>query len=99
MIKITFEVSEDYIKTTVNAVKKNVDALLEQKPDDFLRSFFGFCTCHHLEKKIQEGHTEFVVTPSALTDTGMRLYNLVLDGVCACAMEIKEGNDNKKVED
>ena len=99
MIKITFEVSEDYIKTTVTAAKKNMNALFEQKPGDILRSLFGVCACRNLEKKIQEGHTEFVVTPSALTDTGLRLYNQVLDGVCACATEIKEDNDNKKVED
>ena len=99
MIKITFEVSEDYIKTTGNAAKKNVDALLEQEPVDFLCSLFGVCACRNLEAKIQEGHTEFVVTPSALTDVGLKLYNQVLDEVCACATEIKEANDNKEVED
>ena len=44
MIKITFEVSEDYIKTTA---EKNEGALFEQKPGDFLRSLFGACACRN----------------------------------------------------
>lgn len=99
MIKITFEVSEDYIKTTGNASKKNMDSVLAQEPADFLRTVFGLCACRNLEAKMQEGHTEFVVTPSALTDVGLKLYNQVLDEVCACATEIKEDNDNKEVGD
>ena len=98
MIKITFEVDENFVKNRGN-MPENKESLLGQNPTDFLLSLFGICACRQLEKKIQEGQTEFVVTPSALTDMGQKLYDRVIDEVCACATEIREDNDNKEVED
>lgn len=98
MIKITFEVDENFVKNRGN-MPKDKESLLSQNPTDFLLSLFGMCACRLLEEKVQKGQTEFVVTPSALTDMGQKLYDRVIDEVCACATEIREDNDNKEAGD
>ena len=93
MIKITFEVSEDFIRESATPET----ATAKMKAEDSkraMKALFDMIGFKQLEKQIDEGKTEFVVTPDKLDDKSKELYNNEIGEICLLAA-LSE-TDNKK---
>lgn len=92
MIKITFELSEDFIneKADVNNFHKG---LTETSALEVLKDVMCFGA---LEKHIKSGTTEFVVTPDKLDEKSMCIYDMSIGQICALAAF---SETDKKVEE
>ena len=91
MVKFIIEVSEEEIRkrADVDGIK-NADA--SGKP--FPRMMMDFLTFCALEKKLDEGVTEFVVNHDDLTEKEQRIYDSTLCDVAAaffCCMKVEHG--------
>lgn len=84
MIKIIFEISKDLIAN--NASEETRKAKLDAaEGDKALRVLFDSIAFQHLNKKIEEGKTEFVVTPDKLDEKSMVMYDHELGDICMLA--------------
>jgi len=95
MIKIIFEVSEDFIRES--ASPETVTAKIKvENGISAMKSLFDMIGFKQLEKQIDEGKTEFVVTPDKFDDKSKEFYNNEIGEICllAAVSEI----DNKKEE-
>ena len=93
MIKITFEISEDFIREsaspeTATAKMKAADG------NHAMKALFDMIGFTLLEQQIDNGKTEFVVTPEKLDDKSKELYNNEIGGICLLATFSE--TDNKK---
>ena len=96
MIKITFEVSEDFIRESATPET----ATAKMKAEDgkhAMKALFDMIGFKQLEKQIDEGKTEFVVTPDKLDDKSKELYNNEIGEICLLAAFSE--TDNKKDEE
>lgn len=95
MIKILFEVSEDFIRESASPET----ATAKMKAEDVkhaMKALFDMIGFKQLEKQIDEGKTEFVVTPDKLDDKSKELYNNEIGEICLLAAFSE--TDNKKEE-
>ena len=95
MIKILFEVSEDFIRESASTET----ATAKMKAEDgkrAMKALFDMIGFKQLEKQIDEGKTEFVVTPDKLDDKSKDLYNNEIGEICLLA--VFSETDNKKEE-
>ena len=83
MIKITFEVSEDFIRE--NARPEAVIANTESGGKKALKALFDAISLKYLEKQVDKGKTEFVVTTDKLDDKSKELYNNEIGTICILA--------------
>lgn len=90
MIKITFEISEDFINE--KADKSN---LIERLTESSLLEVMKDAMCFNAIKNvIESGTTEFYVTPDKLDEMSMEFYNQYIGEICALAAFSE--TDNKK---
>ena len=95
MIKILFEVSEDFIRESASA--ETATAKMKAENGKYaMKALFDMIGFKQLEKQIDEGKTEFVVTTDKLDDKSKELYNNEIGEICLLAA-LSE-NDNKKEE-
>ena len=95
MIKILFEVSEDFIRESASPET----ATAKMKAEDgkrAMKALFDMIGFKQLEKQIDEGKTEFVVTHDKLDDKSKELYNNEIGEICLLAAFSE--TDNKKEE-
>ena len=84
MIKIIFEISKDLIAN--NASEETREAKMKAaEGDKALRVLFDFVAFTQLNKQIEEGKTEFVVTPDKLDEKSMNMYDRELGDICMLA--------------
>jgi len=85
MIKILFEVSEDFIRESASpeTATAKIDAGDGKHAMKALFDMLGF---KQLENQIDEGKTEFVVTPDKLDDKSKELYNNEIGEICLLAV-------------
>lgn len=84
MITITFKVSKDLIAN--NASEETLHAKMEEaKGDKALRVLFNSIAFKQLNKQIEQGKSEFVVTPDKLDDKSISMYNNELGDICMLA--------------
>lgn len=98
MIKITFEVSEDFIRENAN-VDTTISKLETTKGLNSIRVLFDTIAYKQLEEQIDNGKTEFVVSQDKLDKKSMALYNNEISTVCMLAAfsetDIKEDSSDK----
>lgn len=82
MIKITFEVSEDFIRQNAHPTSDNTK---EADDKHIMKMLFDLLGYGLLEKQLQEGKTEFVVTPDKLDDKSKDMYNNTIGAICLLA--------------
>lgn len=82
MIKIAFEVSEDFIRKNANPTSDNMK---EASGAPVLKLLFDLIGCSLLEKQLDKGKTEFVVTPDKLDDKSKEMYNNIIAEICLLA--------------
>lgn len=81
MIKITFELSEDFINEKAN-VNHLHEGLTESSALEVIKDLMCFGV---LKRRIESGTTEFYVTPDKLDKQSMELYNKSIGEICALA--------------
>ena len=90
MIKITFEISEDFINE-----KADITNLPEGLTESSALKLFEDMVCFtFIKEAIKSGTTEFYVTPDKLDEQSMKIYNLFIGEICALAAFSE--TDNKK---
>lgn len=95
MVKIIFEVSEDFIEE-----KATVDAAVATAGDgggdgkSVIKALFGIFAYGLLKKRVEEGETEFVVTPDRLSEKALEVYNNEITEIC-CLGAISEKEEGK----
>ena len=95
MIKIVFEVSEDFIRE--NSSPETAAAKVKTGGDKYItKALVDMINLNLLKKQIDEGKTEFVVTPDKLNGDQKRLFNNTIGEICLLAV-LSEA-DNKKEE-
>lgn len=84
MVKITFEISEDFIRENANpeSTSEKTKATEGKKAMKVLFDMIGFS---QLEKQIDAGKTEFVVTPDKLDEKSIEMYNNEIGEICILA--------------
>ena len=90
MIKITFEISEDFINEKADMSKLST-IMSEPEPLLILKDVMSFGI---IKKDIESGIKEYIVTPDKLDPASMRLYNRFIGEICALATFSE--TDNKK---
>ena len=85
MIKITFEVSEDFIRESASP-EFGISKMKEAEGGRVVKALFDMIGFKQLEKQIDEGKTEFVVTPDKLDDKSQDLYNNEIGEICLLAV-------------
>jgi hypothetical protein len=96
MIKIIFEVSEDFIRENASpeATSAKMKAASEGRAMKVLFDMIGFS---QLNKQIEQGKTEFMVTPDKLDDKSMELFNNEIGEICVlAAFSETDKKDEKK---
>ena len=84
MIKITFEVSEDLIRenaTPETAVAK----LMAADGEHATKALFDMLAFIQLDKLLEQGKTDFVVTTDKLDDKSRQLYDATIGEICVLA--------------
>lgn len=84
MIKITFEVSEDFIRENAN-MDTTVSKLETTNGIDSVRVLFDTIAYKQLEEQIDNGKTEFVVSQDKLDNKSKVFYNMEIGSVCMLA--------------
>ena len=82
MIKITFEVSEDFIRQNAHLP---FDNMREANGKHVMKLLFDLISFGLLEKQLEKGKTEFVVTPNKLDDKSKDIYNNTIGEICLLA--------------
>lgn len=95
MAKIIFELSEEFIKeqSTEEKFSSKLDEVEGKKAIKVMFDTISFC---RLQKEIEEGKKEFVVTPDKLDDNLKKLYYNSLGEICAFAVS---SVDNSKADE
>lgn len=95
MIKILFEVSEDFIRENVSP--KTYVNKINKRGADPLKALVDMMSFNLLEELINEGKTEFVVTPDKLDDKSNRIYDETIGTVCVLASFSERDNKKKSL--
>lgn len=84
MIKITFEVSEDFVNE--NLSHENAFAKISAADGKTaIQILFDIIGLRALKSQVDKGKKEFVVTPDKLDEKSMQLYDITLGNVCLLA--------------
>lgn len=98
MIKITFEISEDFIAENANVGKALERMKNSEGGDNAISALFDITCFGMLKKEINKGKTEFVVTKDKLDDKSNELYDKTIAGICGLAafseIDMKKKKDN-----
>ena len=98
MIKITFEVSEDFIRENAT-VDTTISKLETTNGINSVRVLFDTIAYKQLEEQIDNGKTEFVVSQDKLDKKSKVLYDMEISSVCMLAAfsetDIKEDSSDK----
>ena len=98
MVKIIFEVSKDLIAN--NASEETRSAKMKAaEGDKALRVLFDSIAFQQLNKEIEAGKTEFVVSPNVLDEKSMNMYNHELGDICMLAYLSELDKKEEKKED
>ena len=84
MIKITFEVSEDFIREKAQ-IESAISKMKEAKGVRAVKALFDMVGFKYLESQINKGKTEFVVTPDKLDAKAQELYSIEIGVICFLA--------------
>lgn len=95
MIKITLEVSEDFIRENASA-ENTTDKLLNANGISATRFLLNYMSFVSLENEIENGKTEFVITPDKLDYKLMQIYNNNIGEICALAAFSETDNKEKE---
>ena len=96
MIKITFEINEDFIRESANP--ESVSAkMAEDGGKRSLKALVDMIGFGQLVKHIDEGKTEFVVNTDKLDDKSMEIFNNEIGEICLLAAFSE--TDKQKKED
>lgn len=87
MVKITFEISEDFINE-----KTNLDNVFSKKDEYKFEVFADYMVYTLLKSYVKEGITEFLVSPDDFKDKTLEIYNKYIPRVCSLAVLSKPGN-------
>ena len=98
MIKIMFEVSEDFIRESASPESATTKVEAEDGKH-VMKAFFDMIGFSLLKRQIDEGKTEFVVTPDKLDDKSKELYNKELGEICLLAAFSETDNKKEKSEE
>lgn len=85
MIKITFEVEEDFVRKLADADFISSKLKEAEGVTNFAQALSDFLCYTMLERLLNEGKTDYVVTPDVLDGTSMEYYNQEIAKVCALA--------------
>jgi hypothetical protein len=94
MIKITFEISEEFLKK--NSDLDSVTEKIKSNERDALSALFDNIGFRQLETQVDKGKTEFIITPDKLDKKSSELYDLEIAKICMLAAFSE--TDNKKQE-
>ena len=94
MIKITFEVSEDFIRESASPETATAKMIAEEGKRA-MKALFDMIGFSQLKKHIDEGKTEFVVTPDKLNDNSKELYNNEIGEICLLAAFSETDNNGQ----
>lgn len=81
MVKITFEVSEDFIRENAN-LKLVTEKMKAAGGDKTLKVMFDLISFSQMENMIDKGKTEFIVTPDKLDEKSMQLWKIEIAEIC-----------------
>lgn len=84
MIKIIFEVSEDFIRENGD-FEVGKQKMESAKPEDMLKIFADSLVFSQIKDDMEKGKTEFIVTPDKLYAKSKELYDKFIRTVCALA--------------
>lgn len=84
MIKITFEVNEDFIRENTSA-EFMFSKVKEAKGEQAIKALCNMIGFRQLEQQIDMGKTEFVVTPDKLDAMSQKLYSNNIGDICLLA--------------
>ena len=84
MIKIIFEVSEDFIRENgdIEVARQKIES---SKPEDILKLFAESLAFRQIKDDMEEGKTEFIVNPDKLDEKSNELYDKFIGTACALA--------------
>lgn len=85
MIKITFEVSEDFIRENGNPAFAADKVVGEKDGNRAIKTMFDAIGFNLIKKQLDAGKTEFVVTPDKLDEQSMNIYNGEIGKICMMA--------------
>ena len=85
MIKITFEISEDFITENVKAANVLEKMKNSEGGNKSLAALFDMMCFGMLKKEVDKGTTEFVVTKDKLDDKSKELYDKIISEICGLA--------------
>lgn len=81
MVKITFEVSEDFIRENASP-KLATEKMKAAEGDNAVKVMFDLISFSQMENMIDKGKTEFIVTPDKLDETSMQLWETEIPEIC-----------------
>jgi len=84
MVKIIFEVSEDFIneQASEETISAKMKAAEGQEAFKVIIDMIGF---KQLKKEVDKGTKEFVVTPDKLDEKSLKIYNGEIGEICVLA--------------
>lgn len=84
MVKIILEVNEDFLRE-----RANIDSVLSNAQNktgiDAFEALAKYLSAKMLADKVDEGVTEFTVSPGKLDVASMRFFDSLLSGACVLA--------------
>lgn len=99
MIKITFELSEEFIAHNVS--EETIEAKIKKaEGPQVIKVLVDMIGFHQLKKQVDAGKTDFVVTPDKLNEKSQHIYNNELGEICMLAFlsETDKKGESKKQE-
>lgn len=82
MVKITFEVSEDFIRerASIDSLIAKVDA--KAGGDNAISCFIENIGFQSINQLVKEGNTEFTVNPDKLDKQSKEIFNIEIGKIC-----------------
>ena len=84
MVKIIFEVSEDFIKQNAD-IKLMLEKTREGGQQEAVRGLMDVLCYSAFQNCIKDGKSEFVVSTDKLDGKSMEMYNIMIGNICALA--------------
>ena len=84
MIKITFEVSEDFIRESATPESTRAKLKANQNPFSILAGLMGFSSLNQLIE--EQGKTEFIVSKDKLSEKSRCIYDSSIGDICILAV-------------
>lgn len=81
MVKITFEVSEDFIRENANP-KLAIGKMKAAKGNKAMKVMCDMIGFSQMENMLDKGKTEFIVTPDKLDERSKELWEIEISEIC-----------------